>query len=57
MATNDALEQRLNSLLQELKTVMRSRQERIAELRAEIEEIERQNETLEQTVTELLKSF
>lgn len=57
MASNTELEDKLNSLLQELKTVMRSRQERIAALRAEIEAIERQNESLETTIAELLKSF
>jgi prefoldin subunit 5 len=36
---------------------MRSRQERIAALRAEIEAIERQNESLETTIGELLKAF
>ena len=57
MASNTELEDKLNSLLQELKTVMRSRQERIAALRAEIEAIERQNESLETTIGELLKAF
>lgn len=57
MASNTELEDKLNSLLQELKTVMRSRQERIAALRAEIEAIERQNESLETTIAELLKAF
>jgi len=57
VAGNDELENRLTSLLQELKTVMRSRQERIAALRAEIEAIERQNESLETTISELLKAF
>jgi cell division protein FtsB len=57
VASNTELEDKLNSLLQELKTVMRSRQERIAALRAEIEAIERQNESLETTIAELLKAF
>jgi len=57
VASNTELEDKLNSLLQELKTVMRSRQERIAALRAEIEAIERQNESLETTIGELLKAF
>ena len=57
MANNTELEDKLNSLLQELKTVMRSRQERISALRAEIEAIERQNESLETTIAELLKAF
>jgi cell division protein FtsB len=57
VASNTELEDKLNSLLQELKTVMRSRQERISALRAEIEAIERQNESLETTISELLKAF
>ena len=45
------------SLVEEIKEVMERRKERIAELRAEIERIEQDNVSLENTIGELLKGF
>ena len=64
MATNTEITARLNTFLDELRGIMTERKNRVTELLAEIEslqgeiaEIEAQNETLERTVTDLLKSF
>ena len=53
----DDLTLRLQSTLDELKQIMKDRQDRIHNLQAEIESIERQNETLETAIQEMLKEF
>jgi cell division protein FtsB len=64
MASNTEITARLDSFLEELRGIMTERRNRVSELLAQIEslqseiaEIERQNETLERTVADLLKSF
>ena len=49
--------EKLEKLVEEIKEVMERRKERIAELRAEIERIEQDNVSLENTIGELLKGF
>lgn len=56
MAEND-LGGKLASLVDEIRTVMEDRKERIEKLRAEIEEIEQQNVDLEKTISDLLSGF
>ena len=51
------LGEKLEKLVEEIKEVMERRKERIAELRAEIERIEQDNVSLENTIGELLKGF
>ena len=51
------LGEKLKKLVEEIKEVMERRKERIAELRAEIERIEQDNVSLENTIGELLKGF
>ena len=51
------LGEKLEKLVEEIKEVMERRKERIAELRAEIESIEQDNVSLENTIGELLKGF
>ena len=51
------LGEKLEKLVEEIKDVMERRKERIAELRAEIERIEQDNVSLENTIGELLKGF
>ena len=51
------LGEKLEKLVEEIKEVMDRRKERIAELRAEIERIEQDNVSLENTIGELLKGF
>ena len=51
------LGEKLEKLVEEIKEVMERRKERIAELRAEIERIEQDNVSLENTIGELLKEF
>ena len=51
------LGEKLEKLVEEIKEVMERRRERIAELRAEIERIEQDNVSLENTIGELLKGF
>ena len=51
------LGEKLEKLVEEIKEVMERRKERIAELRAEIEQIEQDNVSLENTIGELLKGF
>ena len=51
------LGEKLEKLVEEIKEVMERRKERIAELRAEIERIEQDNVSLENTLGELLKGF
>ena len=51
------LGEKLEKLVEEIKEVMERRKERIADLRAEIERIEQDNVSLENTIGELLKGF
>ena len=51
------LGEKLEKLVEEIKEVMERRKEWIAELRAEIERIEQDNVSLENTIGELLKGF
>ena len=51
------LGEKLEKLVEEIKEVMERRKERIAELRAEIERIEQDNVSLENTIGKLLKGF
>ena len=51
------LGEKLEKLVEEIKEVMERRKERIAELRAEIERIEQDNVSLENTIGEHLKGF
>ena len=51
------LGEKLEKLVEEIKEVMERRRERSAELRAEIERIEQDNVSLENTIGELLKGF
>ena len=51
------LGEKLEKLVEEIKEVMERRKERIAELRAEIERIEQDNVSLENTIGELLNGF
>ena len=51
------LGEKLEKLVEEIKEVMERRKERIAQLRAEIERIEQDNVSLENTIGELLKGF
>ena len=51
------LGEKLEKLVEEIKEVMERRKERIAELRAEIERLEQDNVSLENTIGELLKGF
>lgn len=53
----DDLGGKLAGLVEEIRTVMESRKERIEELRAEIEQIEQQNADLEKTISDLLSGF
>ena len=51
------LSEKLSGLLEEIKSVMESRETRIDELRGEIEQIEQQNSDLETTIADILSSF
>lgn len=53
----DNLTQKLQSTLEELKHIMKQRQDRIHELQEEIATIEKQNEELETSIQEMLKAF
>lgn len=53
----DDLTETLQRTLKDLKEVMAQRRKRAETLKAEIEQIELQNEQLEQAVQELLKDF
>ena len=53
----DDLGDKLSGLMEEIKTVMERRKERIEELRNEINAIEEQNASLEKTIGELLSGF
>ena len=54
IATNTEITARLNTFLNELRGIMTERRNRVKEL---LTEIENQNETLERTIIDLLKSF
>lgn len=56
MANND-LANKLSNVLAELQQLMQQRRERVIELQAEIESIEAENERLQQSVEDMLKSF
>lgn len=56
MANND-LANKLSNVLSELQTLMQQRRDRVIELQAEIESIEAENERLQESVEEMLKSF
>lgn len=53
----DELGDKLSGLMEEIKTVMERRKERIEDLRNEISAIEDQNAALEKTISELLSGF
>lgn len=53
----DGLGDKMSSLLTEIKDVMNKRNDRIGELRKEIEKIEDENRDLEDTVNELMRSM
>lgn len=57
MSDEEDLSAKLEGLLGELSKVMESRKERIEELRAEIDQIEKENEALETTIGTILSSF
>lgn len=56
MANND-LANKLSNVLAELQQLMQQRRDRVIELQAEIESIEAENERLQQSVEDMLKSF
>lgn len=51
------LTDKLMKTLEELKVVMAERQNRVTELKDEIEAIEKENEQLESTIQQILESF
>ena len=51
------LSKRLATVLDEIREVMEKRKERIETLRQEIIDIERDNEELEKTISDLLDTF
>ena len=57
MSDEEDLSAKLEGLLGEVSKVMESRKERIEELRAEIDQIEKENEALETTIGTILASF
>ncbi|MBT5928747.1 MAG: hypothetical protein HOH32_00945 [Rhodobacteraceae bacterium] len=57
MSDEEDLSAKLEGLLGEVSKVMESRKERIEELRAEIDQIEKENEALETTIGTILSSF
>jgi cell division protein FtsB len=54
---NASLEDSLQELIGELKAVMEARADRVKELQAEIDEIEKSNAELEDRISEMLKGF
>jgi uncharacterized protein YaaN involved in tellurite resistance len=54
---NASLEDSLQELIGELKSVMEARADRVKELQAEIDEIEKSNAELEDRINEMLKGF
>ena len=57
MSDEEDLSAKLEGLLGEVSKVMESRKDRIEELRAEIDQIEKENEALETTIGTILSSF
>jgi phage shock protein A len=58
MAENEEdLSKRLATVLDEIRDVMEKRKTRIEQLRQEIGDIERDNEELEKTISDLLNTF
>ena len=57
MSDEEDLSAKLEGLLSEVTKVMESRKERIEELRAEIDQIEKENEARETTIGTILSSF
>ena len=57
MSDEEDLSAKREGLLGEVSKVMESRKERIEELRAEIDQIEKENEALETTIGTILSSF
>lgn len=51
------LTHKLTSLLEEMKTLMASRRERVLQLQAEIEQIEKENTNLQSAIETMLKDF
>lgn len=51
------LTRKLTSLLDEMKTLMASRRERVLQLQAEIEQIEKENTNLQSAIETMLKDF
>jgi uncharacterized protein YaaN involved in tellurite resistance len=54
---NASLESSLQDLIGQLKSVMEARADRVKELQAEIDEIEKSNAELEDRISEMLKGF
>jgi cell division protein FtsB len=52
-----SLTEKLQTTLTELKQVMEQRRERVADLHAQIAEIEKENEQLQATIENLLEGF
>lgn len=57
MASNKEIEDRLTSMIKELKDIMKEREARMAELREEMLQIEQSNDQLQKTVESLLSNF
>jgi hypothetical protein len=51
------LTRKLTGLLEEMKTLMASRRERVLQLQAEINEIEKENTNLQSAIETMLKDF
>ena len=51
------LTRKLTSLLDEMKTLMASRRERVLQLQAEIDQIETENTNLQNAIETMLKDF
>ena len=51
------LTRKLTTLLEEMKTLMASRRERVLQLQAEIEQIEKENTNLQSAIETMLKDF
>lgn len=51
------LTRKLTTLLDEMKTLMASRRERVLQLQAEIEQIEKENTNLQNAIETMLKDF
>ena len=57
MSDEEVLSAKLEGLLGEVSKVMESRKERIEELRAEIDQIDKETAALETTIGTILSSF